>query len=802
MASIGSLTASLALESAAFMRDLSKASKAIATNSASMRRSLQSVDSSIKNSARAIGAFAAAVGVIRVVNFTKQVLESASAISEQAKALGFTAEEFQVYQFAADQAGGSVEGLGKMFGILTKNVAAARAGTGPLFSALKDTNPVLLEQVKNANSVADAFDMILKAMANAPDVFSQARIGAAAFGKGFKEALSLVQGGFLEAKQQATDFNIVISSNVAERVDAIVDGMKLLQQAAFAAFNTGFVKGFGEEVVNTKALVEAIQKAITRVGEIVGTVARKVLDNADEIADKAVEIVEAFGPKVLEFTKYLFEGVKLVATNLDLIVIAVSALAVLRLAKIFDDAAAAALRFAGVLVLVVAELKKMHSALTLMGPLWLLLNIAADFDARTKEIVARSEELEKLAANTSAAAEANKEFNDNDIPKQLANIATAGGPATEALFEYAGALQKVAEAKAAAAATPVSDIFKMALPPLPKPNTEFPTPSPGIKTIMNPGAAEADAAAKAQATYNAQLTLHKELLQQIGSPAEQYKLKLEEIAATNYSAADAARANNAAAMEFSESQTALLESVGLSLSPQQEYDAMLQKIASSNLSAADASDAHAAAAHRLREAQAEVLASIGLLPSPLQQYQTELSKVSMLEQQGAITAVQAFNARVVASAGFANQFLGMAGAVTGALASMFKENKAIAVADAVVNTAAAIVAALKNPPGPPFSFVYAAAAAAAGAAQIATILSTQPGSSKVPSVKSGGKTVGATASAGAASRSSSSGAAGPTQTITLNITGDVFGPDHFRKIIDGINGAQRDGTLLVNLQGA
>jgi hypothetical protein len=144
----------------------------------------------------------------------------------------------------------------------------------------------------------------------------------------------------------------------------------------------------------------------------------------------------------------------------------------------------------------------------------------------------------------------------------------------------------------------------------------------------------------------------------------------------------------------------------------------------------------------------------------------------------------------------------MAGAVTGALASMFKENKAIAVADAVVNTAAAIVAALKNPPGPPFSFVYAAAAAAAGAAQIATILSTQPGSSKVPSVKSGGKTVGATASAGAASRSSSSGAAGPTQTITLNITGDVFGPDHFRKIIDGINGAQRDGTLLVNLQGA
>jgi hypothetical protein len=138
----------------------------------------------------------------------------------------------------------------------------------------------------------------------------------------------------------------------------------------------------------------------------------------------------------------------------------------------------------------------------------------------------------------------------------------------------------------------------------------------------------------------------------------------------------------------------------------------------------------------------------------------------------------------------------MAGAVTGALASMFKENKAIAVADAVVNTAAAIVAALKNPPGPPYSFVYAAAAAAAGAAQIATILSAQPGSSKAPSVKSTGKTVAAPAEAGAASSSTRGG--GRTSTaVNITLQGEEgFSKTQVRNLIGQINEAVGDGATL------
>lgn len=66
--------------------------------------------------------------------------------------------------------------------------------------------------------------------------------------------------------------------------------------------------------------------------------------------------------------------------------------------------------------------------------------------------------------------------------------------------------------------------------------------------------------------------------------------------------------------------------------------------------------------------------------------------------------------------------------------AMFQMMKAFAITEAVINTAQAITAAIKNPPGPPWSFAYAAAAAAAGAVQIKTIMSSEPGSKQNISV--------------------------------------------------------------------
>lgn len=139
-------------------------------------------------------------------------------------------------------------------------------------------------------------------------------------------------------------------------------------------------------------------------------------------------------------------------------------------------------------------------------------------------------------------------------------------------------------------------------------------------------------------------------------------------------------------------------------------------------------------------------------------------------------------------------WLGVAETVAGALGTLFGDNKAVAIAMAVINTAQAITAALAQYP-PPLSFAMAAAQAAAGAAQIAVIASTNPGSGKKSTaVTKGGGASSAPKQAGAASTASSAG--GPSQSVTLVIKGDVFGPEHFRKIVRGINGVTQDGTVL------
>jgi hypothetical protein len=112
--------------------------------------------------------------------------------------------------------------------------------------------------------------------------------------------------------------------------------------------------------------------------------------------------------------------------------------------------------------------------------------------------------------------------------------------------------------------------------------------------------------------------------------------------------------------------------------------------------------------------------------------------------------------------------------------------KAFGIAEAVINTAQGITKALAQ--GGVLGFVGAAAVAAAGAAQIATIASTNPGSSKRPSVNGGA----APAAAAAATE-----IAVPQQAIALHLEGDVFSKDSVEELMRTMVELQKDGHKLV-----
>lgn len=180
---------------------------------------------------------------------------------------------------------------------------------------------------------------------------------------------------------------------------------------------------------------------------------------------------------------------------------------------------------------------------------------------------------------------------------------------------------------------------------------------------------------------------------------------------------------------------------------------------------------------------------------PYQIYADKLAEIAMLQEQAGLSARVAAAMQVQAGATLANTYLGAAGAISGALAGIFKENKGVAIANAIINTAEAVTAALKNPPGPPFSFAYAAAALASGVAQIATIRATNPGSTvKPPPPVKGASTAATSAGVSSGATGSASAARGPN--ISINLHGEVFSREAVRGLAEQFRELQKDGGVI------
>jgi len=125
---------------------------------------------------------------------------------------------------------------------------------------------------------------------------------------------------------------------------------------------------------------------------------------------------------------------------------------------------------------------------------------------------------------------------------------------------------------------------------------------------------------------------------------------------------------------------------------------------------------------------------------------------------------------------------------------LFNIAKAFSIAEAVMNTAQAVTKTYTTLPYP-FNIPAAIGQAAAGAAQIATIASTQPGGGgggiKAPSASGG-----AGAAAAPAAAAPAAGGGRPTQ-VALQLTGgDLFGRDQVISLINAINEAQEDGAVV------
>lgn len=171
---------------------------------------------------------------------------------------------------------------------------------------------------------------------------------------------------------------------------------------------------------------------------------------------------------------------------------------------------------------------------------------------------------------------------------------------------------------------------------------------------------------------------------------------------------------------------------------------------------------------------------------PFEQMKMDLTDLRTLWEQGRISVEQYEAAVVKTQMNAAASTLGMVSNLTGALSDMFKDNKAFAIANAVVNTAEGITKALAQ--GGILGFAGAAAVAASGAAQIGAILTAQPGTSSAPSVSE------------PALADAPSGGGGPGISLTLT-GGGRYSRDEVVAVLESINEFYGD-TGKINLVGA
>lgn len=175
--------------------------------------------------------------------------------------------------------------------------------------------------------------------------------------------------------------------------------------------------------------------------------------------------------------------------------------------------------------------------------------------------------------------------------------------------------------------------------------------------------------------------------------------------------------------------------------------------------------------------------SLGLTLSIEEQYQQSLRLSNSLMERGIITAEERARANQLAALRSAGAWASAAQNIAGTLAGAFSENKAFAVANVIISTAAGIMKALEIQG--PLGWAQAAAIAAAGVAQLSKINSTQMGSgASAPSVSGGGATDPAQAA--------------PSQSFTVNLSGDRrYTHEEVAAIIEGINERVGNGVTLI-----
>jgi hypothetical protein len=174
----------------------------------------------------AIGAGITALGIA-----TQKTAEAGDQYAKTARVIGMTAEAFQELNYAAKMSG--IDNLEGSLQKLNKSISDLKNGSGTLTTYLKQNDQQLLNQLKNVSSNEEAFNLLMNAIKKAPNEFQKAGLAQAAFGKSGQELILLANEGaegIATLREEARKYG-VISNEAAANSEAYLDAQERLKTA-------------------------------------------------------------------------------------------------------------------------------------------------------------------------------------------------------------------------------------------------------------------------------------------------------------------------------------------------------------------------------------------------------------------------------------------------------------------------------------------------------------------------------------------------------------------------------------------
>jgi len=196
-----------------------------------------------------------------VIAMTQKTAQMGNEFAKTSRLVGMTAETFQELDYAAKQSG--VKNLSGHLEKLNKTMIDVRNDSGKLTDYLNDNNAALLEQVKGAKNNEEALTLLLDAINKAPDELTKAELAMAAFGSAGQEMVLMAASGtegIACLREEAKKYG-VISNETAKASEEFVDAQLRLKTS---------LTGVSTQL--TSGLIPGASKAINMIANFIASV--------------------------------------------------------------------------------------------------------------------------------------------------------------------------------------------------------------------------------------------------------------------------------------------------------------------------------------------------------------------------------------------------------------------------------------------------------------------------------------------------------------------------------------------------